>query len=320
VVGNLCWDVIVRGLARIPGWGEEVEGGDSIQAPGGQGYNLAAALAALGVRTELVGIVGTDRAGEAICSAATAAGIRSDHILLDETLPTAVTAAMVRQDGERAFASDFGCQRQYRLCQVCEQSRSIVGARAVCMVGLFNIPGFDLGELALYLREVRADGAVTVLDTGWDALGWPEDRITALERVLAEVDWFLPNLDEARAITGSSEPLRAAGKLHELGPEVVVVKCGAAGSIGAATDEFIQAGVIDVTVRDAVGAGDTFDAGFVAAMLRGVGLGNSLAFASAAAGLRVARDRQDDAWPTRHAVSKAAEAVKIRPVQIEARQ
>ena len=93
VLGNLCWDVLVRGLPAMPAWGEEVEGTDSLQAPGGQGYNVAAALCGLGVGARLIGAVGCDPAGEAIVASAQALGVDVSDVAVDPAWPTAVTAS-----------------------------------------------------------------------------------------------------------------------------------------------------------------------------------------------------------------------------------
>src|SRR3954466_14585874 len=95
IIGNLCWDVVVRGLTAVPEWGQEVEGHGSAQAPGGQGYNLAAALAALGLVPLLVGARGRDATGAAMLAACRADGVDVAGVLEDPDEPTAVTTALV---------------------------------------------------------------------------------------------------------------------------------------------------------------------------------------------------------------------------------
>jgi sugar/nucleoside kinase (ribokinase family) len=304
VIGNLCWDVVVRGLPALPRWGQEVEGHGNAQAPGGQGYNLAAALAALGVAPRLVGAVGRDATGAAMLAASRTAGIDVAGVLEDAEEPTAVTTALVRRDGERAFASDFGCQRRFGLEQVASRWALIEGSPVACLVGLFNMPGMVFAGAADCLGRARSAGATTVLDTGWDILDWPRERIEATLALLADVDVFLPNLDEARALTGLDDAAASAAALAEHGPSTVVVKCGGAGSVGLREGELTRVAALPVTVRDAVGAGDTFDAGFLAGLLDGCDLAACQALGSAAAGLRISG--AGTSWPARDAVEAAA--------------
>jgi sugar/nucleoside kinase (ribokinase family) len=310
VVGNLCWDVIVRGLPDLPRWGEEAEGDDNLQAPGGQAFNLAAALAALGRRVTLTGALGDDAAGRQMLAALSELEVATDGVVVDPALPTAVTAALVRTDGERAFASDFGCQRTWGLPQILERwDAAIAAADVLCLVGQFNVPGLPVADAAQLLARARTAGITTVLDTGWDPQGWTVERRQATRALLAHVDVFLPNQDEARALTGLGDPAAAAAELLADGAGTVVVKCGGAGSVGSAGGAWARAGVLDVTVRDAVGAGDTFDAGFVAGALEGQDLAGRMALGSAAAGLRVSS--MPPAWPTADAARAAAREVAV---------
>src|ERR1019366_5607764 len=66
VVGNLLIDVILRGVAAMPGWGEEVVCSSRLEVVAGQGPNLALAASRLGVSTGLIGNVGKDAAGSRI--------------------------------------------------------------------------------------------------------------------------------------------------------------------------------------------------------------------------------------------------------------
>ena len=309
VVGNLCWDVLVRGLASAPAWGKEVEGTDSLQAPGGQGYNLAVAMRSLGVGVRLVGAVGDDAAGSRIVACARQFGVDTAGVTAHAALPTAVTMALVRTDGERAFASDFGCQRRYGLAEIIAAGEAVTAAPCLCLAGLFNLPGLAIEDAAELLARARAAGTTTVLDTGWDPLGWPEPRARATRALLRHVDVFLPNRDEATALTGCADPGEAAAALRADGPSTVVVKCGGEGSVGVDERRRVRAAALTVTVRDAVGAGDTFDAGFIAGTLAGGDLQAGMTLATAAAGLRISGDAAS--WPTRSAAAAATGRVAV---------
>ena len=94
------------------------------------------------------------------------------------------------------------------------------------------------------------------------------------------VDVFLPNENEAMALTGAERVEAAAGRLA-VQVKVVAVKMGAEGGLAIAGGERYRAAALPVKVVDTVGAGDTFDAGFVYGYLQGWSLEKALKLAIA---------------------------------------
>lgn len=117
-------------------------------------------------------------------------------------------------------------------------------------------------ELPGLFGELRTAGITISLDPNWD----PAERWIGLADILPLVDIVLPNRSEERAIAHTL----SVRSLTELGPRVVI-KCGADGAEshtpgGAVT----RAGGPAVDVVDTTGAGDSFDAGYLAALSRGI--------------------------------------------------
>jgi ribokinase len=303
VVGNLCVDLVMRGMAAIPRWGQEVEASTHAAVPGGQGFNAAAALAALDVPTRLVGVVGDDANGRLLLAAAGGAGVDIAHVATVDA-PTALTVAMVREDGERAFASDFGCQRHFGEADIARAWDAGAAASVMCLFGVFNMPGLTLAAATRLLARARSEGRTTVLDTGWDPREWPSENVEAVLAMLRHVDVFVPNLDEARALTGATGPEAASAALVAHGAGSVVVKCGSDGAHGRRGGDAVHVGALPVVPRDAVGAGDTFDAGLVAGLVAGWPLRDCLALAAATAGIFVSREA--DRRPSRRVAVDAA--------------
>jgi ribokinase len=318
VAGNLTIDLILRGLGSLPSWGQEVVAEGRASAVAGQAGNLALTLAGLGVPTQVVGAVGDDAAGGEIVSALARAGVGTDAIRVRPGEGTPLSVALVREDGERAFVSDLGGPDPVEWQQV----RRVTAADAVaflCLVGVFNLPGFDAHAAREGLAAARADGIRTVLDTGWDPGGWAGATRAGIVDLLTEVDVFLPNLDEAEMLTGQRDPARAAAQLATHGPSAVVVKCGPDGSYGLQADWAGAVPAFPASVQDAVGAGDSFNAGFIAAQLAGLGLRESMERGGAVASLYISRatDRfpsaaEVDAQLARYRVS-ASPAAGVRP-------
>jgi ribokinase len=289
IVGNLTTDLVLAGVPGLPSWGEEVCGSRHQRVPAGQAYYLALGLARLGDRARLLGVVGADDEGNEIVRGLEEAGVDAAPVVVSSERSTALTVAIVRPDGERAFVSDFACQAEMTPELVDAGWPSLAETRLLAFVGLFNLPAFPPEAGLALLRRARSAGLQTAVDTGWDPHGWSPHTVRATRELLAETDVFLPNMDEARALTGESDPAAAAALLSADGAGIVVVKCGADGCVGRAGSVVHRLPAQVTAVHDAVGAGDAFDAAFLHAHLRGSGLEASMRFATVAAGLYVSR-------------------------------
>lgn len=300
VIGNLNIDLIIRGIDRMPAWGQEVFGDSHVAASAGQAGYLSMTLAGLGLPVTLISCLGDDRFGDQIAADLTRMGIALDDVERLPDTPTAITVGIVRPDGERAFVSDFTPLDCFDHALVERHRAAIVPASTLCLVGIFCLPNFDLADMTTLFRSARQRGQSTVLDTGWDPTNWPEEHLAALRKLLQWTDIFLPNHDEARAITGLDTPVDSARALMELGPTTVVVKCGADGSLAVTRDELVTVPAYPTDVIDAVGAGDAFDAGFLLGHLSGASLETSLQLGNATASIYVSR--MESRFPTEEEV------------------
>src|SRR4051794_35756686 len=109
IVGNLLTDLIVTGVSSLPRWGQEVAGTAHRSVTSGQAGYLAQGLLRLGVPADVIAVVGDDAEGTRILADLDRAGVGTGSIAVSSSAPTAVTVAVVRPDGERAFVSDFAC-------------------------------------------------------------------------------------------------------------------------------------------------------------------------------------------------------------------
>jgi ribokinase len=308
IVGNLTIDLILRGLGSLPSWGQEVEASGRVSAVAGQAGNLALALAHLEVPVEVVGTVGDDDDGRHIIATLSGAGVGTNGIEVLAKARTPLSVALVRDDGERAFVSDFGASDGIDWEYVGRLGDDVA---LVCLVGVFNLPGFDVGEARAALAAARARQTRTMLDTGWDPGGWPEGTRAGIVELLGAVDLFVPNLDEAEVLTGRRDPAGAAAQLAAHGPATVVVKCGAQGSFGLEGQWSGTAPSFPAEVHDAVGAGDSFNAGLIAAQLAGDGLRESMAYGNALASIYIAR--RASRFPSAAQVRERYETAAIPP-------
>lgn len=309
VTGNLLIDVILRGVEAMPVWGQEVVCSSRFEAVAGQGANLALAASRLGVSTGLIGNVGEDAAGARIRRELSEAGIGLEGV---ETTPggsTAMTIAVVRPDGERAFLSDLGCLKDFDSAAMERHWSRTFEARVVALVGSSNLPGLDLEEAGRLFAEARAGGALTVFDPGWDPDGWAPGTRKGIAAVVANTDIFLPNRDEASALTDQDDLGSMLRVLADSCPGAVVIKCGAAGSCCILAGEVSRVEALPTQVDNAVGAGDVYDAGVVAGYLSAGGVLEGMILGTAAATLYVSRS--SNRFPDFEEASELAKGVVL---------
>lgn len=268
VAGDANVDLVLTGDV-IPRFGQAeqlADTGDLVL--GGSASIAACGLARLGVPTSLVARVGDDAFGRFTTDALMAAGVHVDRVEVDAHLPTGMSVILSTPD-DRAILTVPGTIPTLAPGAVVE-ALAATGAGHLHVASYFLQPALAAG-LPAVLAAARDAGVTTSLDTNWD----PAELWTGLADVLPLVDVLLPNLNELRAIAAAvgvaaDDDARLAEGLARLGPRVVV-KAGSEGgwSVGPAGDQ-VRAPGLRVDVRDTTGAGDSFDAGYLAALCHAV--------------------------------------------------
>ncbi len=278
--GILVADLFVPPLPRLPEPGELQKVGAMPLAPGGCAVNAALDLVRLGLRVGVAGPVGRDLFGEFIRRDLMGRGLADVSGIREiVAVPTSQTVILPVTGQDRRFIHSVGANAAFRVADV---DRDAVARCRVLYVGGYGIlPAFDPRELGGLLSFARSKGVRTVLDVAGVAA---DTGPAMLAPVLPHVDAFLPNDDEARLLTGETDPVRQARRFVDLGAATAVVTRGGDGLAVATVDGAWTAGAFTVDVVDASGSGDAFDAGFIVGLLEGWDLGRTLAFASAVGG------------------------------------
>lgn len=271
VAGDANVDLVLRGDV-VPRFGQAEQLLDSADLVlGGSASIVAAGLARLGVPTTLVAVVGDDEFGRFVTAALSAAGVSTSSVRVMAGEPTGISVILSTPD-DRAILTRTGTIPLLTAEDVRGAVRSS-GARWVHFASPFLMPGFA-SEIAGLITELSAEGIGSSIDTNWD----PTERWGGLADVLAAVDVLLPNRAELLAIaaavapagTDVATPEAAGAAIVALGARVVV-KDGRAGgwSLGEG-DVVARAPGLVLDVVDTTGAGDSFDAGYLAARAYGV--------------------------------------------------
>lgn len=273
--GIVVADHVCTPIPRLPDAGELVTADRLILTIGGCAANAAVNLAKMSVTVAVVGRVGDDVFGRVVAELLRGHGVDVSDLRVSPGTDTSQTLIVNVVGQDRRFIHTFGANAEFRAADI-----SLARA-ARCSVlylgGYLATPNMLQDELVPVFAAARAAGARTMLDV----VVPPGNHLPKIERLLPHVDVFLPNTDEAALLTGEKDPLRQAEAFRRLGAGTVVVTMGNAGAVLVDNRVRLRAGVYPVTLVDASGGGDAFDAGYIAGLLRGLDPEGCLRLASA---------------------------------------
>ncbi len=274
-VGDLNPDLVLTGLeSPEPRLGTEQFFGHMERTLGGSGALTSVTLSRLGLRSALVARVGDDEPA-AFCRTILEREGVAPHLLVNPTLATGITIA-VAYPADRMLLTSAGTIADLAAEDIPPELQAQI--RHLHVSSYFMQKKLQPG-LADLFTAARAHGATTSLDTGWDPAGkWMDEHLVS---ALAVTDLFFPNMTELAHLTGLDEPDAAAVRLLGFGTGAVVLKDGSHGArYYSPTERHIDRGFA-ITPLDTTGAGDAFDAGYIAAMLEGRSNPDRLRFANA---------------------------------------
>jgi sugar/nucleoside kinase (ribokinase family) len=301
VLGDANPDLIVRGDVT-PEFGQAeklVDRADLVI--GGSGAIAACGAARLGLRVAFSGVVGDDVFGRFMLDALAERGVDTTGLVVDPSRSTGLSVVLSKGE-DRATLSALGAIADLRAGMI--DHALLRSARHVHVSSYFLQTGLA-ADLPSLFREAREAGGTTSMDPNWDPAGEWDGGLLSL---LAQTDCFLPNSVEARSITGVDDIDIAALTLAERG-SIVAVKFGQGGGLALWGDEVVRSESIPTDVVDTTGAGDSFDAGFLAGRLAGLPLSRCLQLAVACGSLSTRAAGGTAAQPTMGEAVAALESV-----------
>lgn len=262
--GILVADHLCSPISHLPAAGELVLADSLPLAIGGCAANTAVDLVRLGVNVGIIGCVGDDPFGRFIIDSMAAQGVGTESIRKVDGVETSGTLIINVAGQDRRFIHTIGANASLRAEDI--PLERVTQAKVFYVGGYLLMPGLEQQPLTDLFRAARAAGVKTVLDV---VLPGPGDHARQLEQLLRETDVFLPNSDEAAALTGQADPQRQAEAFVEAGVGTAVITCGDKGTWLATRDYTLRAGTYDVPFVGGTGAGDAFVAGYIAGLVEG---------------------------------------------------
>jgi len=255
-LGRIYCDLIFTGLQSLPQPGREVFAENMKMAAGGGAFISSAHLAHAGRAVALVARLGFDGLSRGIEPDLKIDGVDLRFLeRADDAGPQVTVASVIGND--RAFLS--------------RRAGSALPATLPAALQWKDAGHLHIGEFATLheipdlVRQAKSAGLSVSLDPSWDeTLIYDPGLLAACEGV----DIFLPNREEAQAITGHDDPAAAVRFLAKYFP-IVALKNGGEGAWLGTVDTHVHLPAKDVPVIDTTGAGDAFNAGFIDAWLEG---------------------------------------------------
>jgi ribokinase len=294
VIGDANLDLVLRGDIR-PRFGQAEQLLDAAELTlGGSASLVAHGLARLDVPVALVAAVGDDAFGRIAVDLLRASGVDVSFVARRDDIPTGLS--VVLSDEDRAILTHPGAIASLRLDDLPD---SWAGVRHVHVASPY-LASLLRPALGGVLGRLRRAGVTVSIDTNDDPLReWQH-----LTDLLGNADVVLPNRAEvvrwASALNLDSGDWRTAAEaVARLGPAVVVKSGRAGGSCHRLGRAAVVAKAPEVTAVDTTGAGDSFDAGWIAAALAGQDDGTALTWAVTAGALSTRTTGGADAQPSR---------------------
>lgn len=263
VIGELNVDLILNNIDGFPETGKEKLAGEMSLTLGSSSAIFASNLSALGARVAFIGKTGADAFGDIVLQSLREKGVNTSMIIRERKLNTGATVVL-NYDEDRAMITHPGAMNHLTADDI--RMEELKRGRHLHISSPFLQPGIrgSLGQIFSLAREL---GLSTSLDTQWDpAEKWTLD----LAGILPHVNIFLPNRQEALLLTGCQTVRGALQKLEALGAETIALKMDKEGSLCRFDGrEIIRPPFLNKKVVDSIGAGDSFNAGFIFKYLQG---------------------------------------------------
>ncbi|MEI6579894.1 MAG: carbohydrate kinase family protein [Eubacteriales bacterium] len=268
-VGVIVADAIAKPVKIIPSKGK-LELVDTLSLyTGGCAASAAIDMAKIGIKAAIVGKIGNDGFGNFMKSAFVENNVITDGLIINQNASTSASLVIVTEDGERSF---IHCQGENATLIESDIDYSLVEkAKLVFVAGIMLMAKFDGDECAKFLKKCKEKGKITALDTAWDSTGrW----MNVMTSSLPYLDYFLPSYEEAVELSGKTDPEEMADIFLPMGPKVVVIKLGKDGCFIKTQDgeKYSIPTYSRIKAVDTTGAGDSFCAGFLTAVIKGKSL------------------------------------------------
>lgn len=289
-IGDAMVDLFTR-ASQLPPRGGNIWSTAVEMHGGGTTANVAVNLAKLGISSGFAGCIGDDPYGKYLIDDFHKNGVDTRWVEMKKGTYTGIVLAIIDDQGERTFIAcakgaahvnltvDFAQKLEF-------SADTLIHSTGVCLVeepartGLLYMlqKVHDLGNPLYFDPNLRLEGNL-----------FTEELKEAQIKAISKVDVVLIGDEEIALLYPGCSLREGADRIIDSGPGLVIVKQGENGATAFTRDNFDHAAAFRVDVVSTAGAGDSFDAGFIAARIRQASVHDALIYANAVACLKVCR-------------------------------
>ena len=256
---DTCVDFLVDCGDTEPEFGqkEKLVNGYALEM-GGSGCIFACQCAKLGLKTVGVGTVGNDDMGEIVLDGLNSSGVDTSYVRKSDVIKTGLGLSLNKNGGDRSILTYMGTIDEVKI--QCLEAL-LPKAKHLHICSYYLQKSLQAGYKDI-VRKAKQCGTTISLDSNWD----PDEVWDGIKEILPYVDVFLPNENELMYITGQKNVKDALQYVGEMVP-LIAVKCGEKGAYAYYEGAICESKALKVNVVDTVGAGDSFDGGFIYGLL-----------------------------------------------------
>ena len=289
VAGEINPDLILTGDVA-PEFGQvEKLVNSSTLAIGSSSAIFACGAARLGLNVAFIGVCGDDVFGRFMLDEMQKRNVDVGNVIVRKNGQTGLSVILNR-DADRAILTHPGLIADLQASDIAD---SLLRQSRHLHVASYFLQSKLQPDLPALFQRAHSLGLTTSLDTNYD----PSEKWVGFDELLSTTDVFLPNKTEALSITKSNDVESAARQLASKS-KLVAIKLGADGALACRQNIVVKSSSISVNVVDTVGAGDTFDAGFMYGYLNNWGLERSLRLACVCGALSTQKAGGTESQPT----------------------
>ena len=265
VIGELNVDLILNNIEGFPKIGTEIVAESMNFTLGSSSAITASNISAMGIDTSFCGMIGDDDFGNFILKELELKNVKTDFIMRSENHKTGMTVIM-NYDQDRANVTYCGAMNALSIDKI--PWNNINDFNHFHFANYFLQPGVQK-DIAQVFNRAKDAGLTTSLDLQWDPDSkWNFDY----KSCLPFVDIFLPNIAELLALTKKENVEDALEELMSYA-NIIALKMGEKGGRVCSKDaDFVVEPFINKNFKDAIGAGDSFNAGFIQKFIEGASL------------------------------------------------
>lgn len=279
-IGFYTFDCLGRPVTEIPPGGNTYFIEELTMAVSGAAGAAAIVAAKYGMKVLAVGGLGDDLMGDWVINRLNQFGIDSSMMQLCKGVGTSSSIVTTRPDGQRPALHMRGATGAFVIAE--EDHEKVLDAKVIHMGGTGLMDKMD-GERSFRLfAEAKRRGRTTTLDV----FAADKKDMTNVAGLLPYTDYFIPSIEEARALSGLETKEDIGNYFNDLGVQCTVMTMGEHGAYYHHIDGTrFHMPAFDIDVICTCGCGDAFNAGFASGLIRGLDPEETTQFAQASSAL-----------------------------------